>query len=123
MYRMNVRTQRGFALVDTLLGLVILGVFITTLLSALSTGFIGLKTSQDVSIAESVARSQMENIKGQGYLPAGNYQLIVSPSGYSIGVVAESISGVDPSQMQQVAVTVSHGSEVIRVLRDFKVNR
>lgn len=123
MYRMNVQTQRGFALVDTLLGLVILGVFITTLLSALSTGFIGLKTSQDVSVAESLARSQMENIKGQGYLTAGGYSQIVSPSGYSIGIAAETISGVDPSQMQQVAVTVSHGSEVIRVLRDFKVNR
>lgn len=117
------RTQQGFMLVDTLLGLAIVGVFVTTLLSSISTGLIGLRTSEEAAMGESLVRSQLESLKSQTYLSGGGYSLISTPTGYSTVVAVESISGVDPSDMQQVAVTVFHNSKVIRVIKNFKVNR
>lgn len=119
----KLQTQRGFMLLDALLGLAIVGVFVTTLLSSISTGFIGLRTSEEVAIAESLVRSQLESLKSQTYLSVGGYSLVSAPSGYTTAVAVESISGVDPSAMQQVAVTVFHNSKVIRVIKNFKVNR
>lgn len=115
--------QRGFMLVDTLLGLAILGIFLTTLMGTISTGFIGIKTLEEAAIAENLVRSQLESVKGEVYLSGGGYSVVPAPTGYSVSVAAESITGVDPVAMQQVAVTVSHGNKVVRVMRDFKVNR
>ena len=108
---------------DTLLGLAIVGVLVTTLLSSLSTGMIGLKNAQEIVIAESLMRSQLESIKGQSYSSAGEYTLITAPTGYTITSGIETISGANPNAMQQVVVTINHGSKVLRVVRDFKVNR
>ncbi|MDO8637893.1 MAG: hypothetical protein Q7R34_16945, partial [Dehalococcoidia bacterium] len=72
----KLQTQRGFMLLDALLGLAIVGVFVTTLLSSISTGLIGLRTSEEVAIAESLVRSQLESLKSQTYLSVGGYSLV-----------------------------------------------
>lgn len=108
---------------DTLLGLAITGVFLATFLGSVSAGFIGLKTSQDVAMAESLVRSQLESIKGQSYLSAGGYSTVASPPGYSIAVDIEPVLGADPAALQQIVVSIYRGSKSIKVVSSIKVSR
>lgn len=117
------KTQRGFALVDTLVGLAILGVFVVTLLGATSAGLLGLVAAREEAVSESLTRSQLEYIKSQTYQAAGGYAVVTSPSDYSITAQVGTISGTDPNTIQEIVVTVYRSDKVVRVISDFKVNR
>ena len=100
--------ERGVGLVESLIALAIVGVAITALLGALSTGSMAVgKTDRRVT-AESLARAQMEYTKSLPYLVApASYEAIAPlPEGYSISAVASPVSGRD-SDLQRVTVTVS----------------
>lgn len=117
------QTQRGLVLIDALVALGIFGVFVTTLLGSLSTGALGLKVIKEGAMAESLARSQMEYIKGQSYQAAGGYAIIAAPQEYPTSAATEPVSGLDINSIQRIVVTIYHSGEVIRVVEGFKVNR
>lgn len=119
----NRRTQKGFMLVDTLVGMAIMGIFIVTVLGAMSAGLLGLMTAQDVGIAESITRSQLESIKGETYDAGGGYSSVATPSNYSVTVATASVAGTDINTIQEVTVTVFRGSKVLRETKNFKVSR
>ncbi|MBI4287738.1 MAG: hypothetical protein HY671_04820 [Chloroflexi bacterium] len=110
-------------MVDTLVGVGIMGVFVVTVLGAVSAGVMGLNVAQDAAVAESVTRSQLESVKSQVYVVGGGYPAVVVPSGYSVAVGTAAVSGTDPNTIQQVSVTIYRGAKVVRVTNDFKVNR
>lgn len=123
MTRRNVCSQKGFMLVDTLVGLGIMGVFVVTLLGALSAGLLGVMAAQDAGVAESITRSQLEYIKGQPYQAGGGYASIAVPTNYSVAVGTATVPGTDINSIQEVTVTVYRGSKVVRETRNFKVSR
>lgn len=99
------------------------------LVAILSTGSKGVASSVDHVTAEGLARSQLEQIKGDAY--NGTYSTIPAPIGYSIDI---SIAYWDPtlnsfvatdtgSGLQRITVGISRGSNTILQVEDYKVNR
>lgn len=109
-------------LVETLVAIAILGVSATAFVTALSTGSIATSTQDERTIAEGLAQSQIEFIKSQTYDATGvSYSAITCPTGYSVSVNANSAI-YSNNNIQKITISVSHNSNVVLTLEDYKVN-
>jgi prepilin-type N-terminal cleavage/methylation domain-containing protein len=100
--------SRGLTMIEVLIAIAILGIISITFLSALSTASLSVGLADERTVAESLARRQLEYVKNQGYNPASalnnnnpTYQKISDiPGGYSIwsvnrnGTVVADIVGI-----------------------------
>ena len=59
--------SRGFTLIEVTIAIALLGIIAVTILTALSTASVALIIADRRATAESLARSQMEYVKNQGY--------------------------------------------------------
>jgi len=73
-FRLNSRARRawqggsrGFTLIEVTIAIALLGIIAVTILTALSTASMALIIADRRATAESLARSQMEYVKTQGY--------------------------------------------------------
>ena len=78
--------EEGVGLVETLIAVAILGLALTTLLSAVSTGSLATSRSEERVTAENMARSQLEYTKSLPYQPPpASYAAVTpSPGGYAV---------------------------------------
>lgn len=115
--------ERGAGLVEVLVAIAITGTAVVWLLAALSTGSIGVSTTDEQVTAEQLARSQLEDTKSQPYdaVPA-SYPTVTPVSGYVIAVDAAAIPQGDGS-IQLVTVTVTKDTQTLTVLEGYKVDR
>ena len=60
-------SSRGFTLIEVTIAIALLGIIAVTILTALSTASVALIIADRRATAESLARSQMEYVKNQGY--------------------------------------------------------
>jgi prepilin-type N-terminal cleavage/methylation domain-containing protein len=105
-----VHGQRGFVLIEVLVGMAIFGVISVGFLSALVAGYHGVIVAHDQTMAESLTRTTLENVRNAPF-PITDYQVTVSR--YDVAVHADNITEdytvVDaPSSLQMITVTVSH---------------
>jgi Tfp pilus assembly protein PilV len=118
-----VDAQAGVGLVETLVAVAILGVTLVTLLAAISTGSIGVATTEERVSAENLARSQLEYAKSQPYSTApASYATVTPPAGYAISADAISIPEGD-SSVQKITVTVTRDGDTLLTVEDYKVDR
>jgi type II secretory pathway pseudopilin PulG len=119
--------QAGIGLVETLVAIAILGVVANSFVSSLSAGSIAVRIQNESTLAQELARSQMEAIKAAPYDKSGrSYQAVDTPEGYGLAIdigPAVDEKGNDKKTIQKVTVTVKHNEEAIITLEDFKVNR
>jgi len=119
-----VKAQAGVGLVETLIAVAILGVTLVALLAAISTGSIGVATTEERVTAENLARSQLEYTKSQSYLPAPtSYLTVTPPAGYAISADATSIIPEGDSSVQMITVTVTRDGDTLLTVEDYKVDR
>jgi Tfp pilus assembly protein PilV len=125
-----VGSQEGLALVEVLVAVAILGMTLVALLAALSTGSIGVATTDEQVTAANLARSQLEYTRSQPYAEAPTaYGTVTPPAGYTVSVQADSVPeatsvpGADPSAIQKITVTVTRNGETLLTVEDFKVDR
>ncbi len=123
------REQKGFTLIEVLVGVAIFAVIGVALMSGLSTGYKSLAISQERTFAEGLAKSQAEYIKDQGYISVldydpgveGKYYVVIdipahlSGAGYTVEItVAEDPvypAGVSGFELQSITVKVKrHGN-------------
>ena len=128
-----VRGQRGFSLIEILVGLAILTAIGVAFLNGLFTTSKAIMVSQEGTITESLARSQMEYIKTQEYIlvadyPAYSYDLIdvraMAGAGYSVEIdppVAIISKAEAEFELQRVTVVVKRGGEKAFTLSAYRV--
>jgi len=124
MIRLNSRVRkafqgrsRGLALIDILIAMALFGVISIAFLSALSTASTVLIIADERATAESLARSQMEDIKNQ---PKQETYEESIPSAYEeAGYSATITTGDVPSRagLQKIIIIIDrHGEELITLV-------
>jgi prepilin-type N-terminal cleavage/methylation domain-containing protein len=137
----EMKGEKGFVLIETLVSLALLGVIAVGFLCALSTTFAAATVSQGRTAAESLAKSQLEHIKVQEYVPTDyyipgdpdkSYELIDIPAdlaekGYSLEInspVTVISPGVDgQSELQSLTVVVKQNDRTILTISDYKTGK
>jgi type II secretory pathway pseudopilin PulG len=120
---LTVSSERGVGLVETLVAVAILGMTLTVLLSAVSTGSLAVSRADERAVAENLARSQLEYTKSQAYVaPPAVYATVTPPVGYSLTVDATSIPDTDDA-IEKITVSVSRDGRTLLSLEDYKVDR
>jgi len=131
--------QKGFLLIEILVGLALLGAITVALLNGMATAFKGIDVSQERVAAESLAKSQIEYIKVQDYVlvadynpndPANRYELIdipadLSSAGYSIEINTPQIvtsSNETGFELQSVNVTVKRSEQGKLIITFYNLN-
>ncbi len=120
------RTENGFTLIETLIGLGILSIVAVALLSGMAmTGRANIITDEQTN-GETLARAQMESVLNQTYDSTNNppvySKLSDLPAGYD--VVTPMAVRLDPKGdgtsnddgLQKITVIVKHGTNKIRKL-------
>lgn len=117
------RGERGFSLLESLVAIAILGGGALTLILAMSSGALAVNVNDEQSVAQSLARTQLEYIKSQDYdAGASAYPLVSAPEGYSISVSVSAVPGA-VGNIQKITVNVARDEGTIMTTEDYKVNR
>lgn len=117
------RGERGITLVESLVAIAILGGGILTLVLAMSSGALAVRENDRQSIAQGLARTQLEYIKSYAYNPsATTYPAVSAPDGYAIAVAVAAVPGTN-SNIQKITANVIRDGAVVITAEDYKVNR
>jgi type II secretory pathway pseudopilin PulG len=119
-------------LIEVLVALGIIAAVAVVFLLGMSTSSKAVMVSQESVAADSLAKSQMENIKSCEYDYTNNppdytaAKLTVLPTGYDIIITAARLNPKvdDPTNddgLQEITVTVTHGVETVFTLVGYKV--
>jgi len=117
--------QRGSSLVDVVAGLGILAMVGVGFLTAITSGLFGAGIVEETYTAETLARTQIEDVKSLSYNDTDIYPVTVSPPGdfaVSIAVMDESPPAY-PNTLQRIIVTVSRGERQLLVVESYKGRR
>jgi len=141
--------SKGVGLIEVIIALAILGIVAVAFLGGLSTALHATFIADERSVAQSLATSQMEYVKSQGYITndvQAEYPKLDSsdvPGGYNIksldrngnvfddgvhiiGVPWDAANGTVSSKddgIQKVTVIIYHDTKKVLTLEDYKVNR
>ena len=120
-----VQDQRGLSLTETIIAVAILGITAVAFVYALSTSSVAVREADQELVAQSLARTQIEYIKGCSYnSTATTYPVLDAPERYIVSVNVTSIpeTGDDPD-IQKILVTISRDGANILTVEDYKLNR
>lgn len=126
--------ETGQSLVEELVAIAIVSLGLVIIIAAVSTGSLGVSTTNDRVTAENLARSQLELIKDAAYSPdptATPYPTVSPVQGYTVtgGIeywIAPSgpfTSTVRDDGLQKLTVSVSGGKGTLLQLEGYKVDR
>ena len=129
MLKRAVKNERGIGLIEVLIALAVLGLIAAAFLGGLATSSKAVLSAQIRTTAESLARSQMEDVKNQPYdgtLPIVYDEILHDPD-FPIDIAAERLNqDADPDDddgIQKITVTVKYQDEIKITLEDYKVYR
>lgn len=111
--------ESGGWLVESLIAVAILGTALVAAISALSTGSLAVRVAGQDTMAQSLARTNLEVIKAASY---NETYSSVSETGYDVSVSVSPI-GENITNIQKVTVTVSRDGATLLTVEDYKVNR
>ena len=133
------RGQKGFLLIEILVGLALLGIITVAFLNGLSTTAKGVSVSQERVSAESLAKSQIEYIRIQDYVavasynttdPDNRYELIDIPAdlaaaGYSVEITVSDepvLSEAGGYELQNITVAVKRNDKGKLIVSIYRVS-
>lgn len=121
--------QKGFTLIETLVGVALLATIGVALISGLFTVYKGLANNQESTYAENLAKSQVEYIRNQDYVsvinydagdPDNRYEIIDIPAhlagaGYVVEINPPELvetAGISGYELSRITVKVKHNDKV-----------
>jgi prepilin-type N-terminal cleavage/methylation domain-containing protein len=122
--------ESGLTLIEVLVALSILSVVSVIYIAAMYSGYKGLGVAEDHSIAESLARTQLEEINNEPYdftapyqytkitIPTqyqGLYDITTPINGTLINPVTGSVSGTDLGMQMVTVIVTRNGTQVLQV--------
>ena len=121
------KSQKGFALIETLVALGIFGLAAVTSLSGMATITQGNVIASDRATAESLVRSEIEYIKQCAYqYDASEYPIapdITLPQGWSLAPPAvEPVHATDDG-IQKITITAEHNGKSVLSIEIYKADR
>ena len=117
------KNEEGLTLVESLVTVAIVGVALVAFAVALSTGAIAVNENDQEVVVQSLARTQMEYIKGYPYdSEATTYPTVGTTDNYSISVAVTSVPDTD-ANIQKVTANISRDGQLLLTIEDYKVNR
>ena len=119
--RIQLHSQKGMGLVETLVAVAILGTSVAAFVVALSAGSLTVGEQGKEAVAQSLAQTQMEYTKGEPY--AITYPALAAPASYSVSVNVFSVPGTDIADIQKITVTILNDGVNLLTVSDYKVNR
>ncbi len=126
--RITSRNQSGFALVEVLVALGIIGVTFSGFLGALTTSTTTTILDEERTLARNLAEAQMEYVQSQVYDIANNppeYEIMPGvPAGYTVVCTAtrldpENDGASDDDGLQRIEVTVQHRNKTVATLEAY----
>ena len=119
----RIHSERGFALMEALIAVAILGMTLVVFIAGLSTGLLATGSADRLSAAHELARSQLEYTKNDTYSAAPHTYATVTPAAtYGVTSVASTLGGGD-ANVELITVTVSKDGNAVYTLEGYKVNR
>lgn len=119
----RLHSERGFALMEALISVAILGMTLVVFIAGLSTGLLATGSADRLSTAHQLARSQIEYTKNDVYAAAPHtYATVTPPGGYGVTSSASTIAGAD-ANVELITVQVTKDGSVVFSLEGYKVNR
>jgi type II secretory pathway pseudopilin PulG len=117
------KDESGIGLAETLVAIVIIGITAVAFITALSTGALAVRESDQEAVAQQLVRTQLEYLKSLPYDATGaTYTAIATPPGYSISLEADASIYTD-TDIQKLTVTIHRDGEGILTVAAYKVNR
>ena len=121
--RIQLNSQQGIGLVETLVAVAILGTSVVAFIVSLSAGTLTVNELNRETIAQSLAQTQMEYTKNCAFIPgAATYPVLAAPATYSVAVDVLDVTGTD-TNIQKITVTVQKDSADILAISNYKVKR
>jgi prepilin-type N-terminal cleavage/methylation domain-containing protein len=118
--------NRGFAFIETIVALALLGIVAVFFLGSIGTATKTTIINDEQATAESLARSEVEYIKAYSYqYSATEYPIdpvLEIPDGWSINTSVEALHGTDDG-IQKVIITVQRAGEGKLSTLTYKVDR
>ena len=129
--RLWVQDERGLGLVESIVAVAIVGTAVVSFVVAMSSGTIAVREGEEEMVAQGLAQTQLEYVKGYSYdSEAITYPTVDElegyniPEGYNISVKVDYVSDTDnDTDIQEITVTISRDGEDILAVEDYKVNR
>ena len=118
--RVQLQDERGLGLAESVVAVGVLGIAVVAFIAALSAGSIAVGEQNQQVVAQSLAQTQLEYIKGCSYNTT--YATVSAPPGYTISVGVNSIPDTD-TDIQKITANVSRDGENILTIEDYKVDR
>jgi type II secretory pathway pseudopilin PulG len=106
-------------LIEVVVAMAIIAMALSVLITALSTGAFGVRTSNRLGRANNLAASQLETIKGSAYDAAGAYPIVAYPPDYDVSLSHHIVS----PGLQHITVSVAYQGETLAVVSNYKVDR
>lgn len=114
------RECRGALLMETVMAVMAFTLVGTAALVGLSTTQISGAKTEDQSIAENLARNQMEHVFSLPYQdPPSSYPSVAAPPGYSVATAATEFVAGDV-RIEKIVVTVTHGGQGVLTLETLR---
>lgn len=114
--------RRGALLMEIAIAVAIFGVVGSAVLTGLSTSHMASAVTQEQSLAENIARNQMEYVFSLPYsAPTSTYPSVVAPSGYTVTALAEEYLLGDPN-IEKVVVTIQHSGVTVLTLESLRTD-
>ncbi|MFC1909405.1 hypothetical protein ACFLXD_06120 [Chloroflexota bacterium] len=125
--REEMKRETGFAILETLVAIALLGIIAVAFLSAMATASKAHSITDERAIAESLVRSEVEYVKSLAYqYSATEYPVdpsLTVPQGWTIPPPTVSLVHATDDGVQKVTATAERNGESILSIVLYKVDR